>query len=398
MDMNSSESLTALGRALLYGAAAVILLAGAKFASAILVPLLLAVFIGVITTPMFLFLRRYLPGWLTLLVMVSAIVVFGFGFAQIVEQTISAFSSRSEEYTAAIADYHGRLVEMLVQWGFDDAPEELAFSPSSIVGMVTGSLGIVAGLLSQGFLVTLVVVFIWFEAGILGGKVAVALPPDSVRRLTSTVDEVRNYITIKTYMSLLTGFLVTVLLLLIGVDYAIPLGILAFALNYVPTIGSLVAGVPGVALALLDHGLGSSVMVTIGYVVINVGVSNGLEPRVMGQRLGLSPLVVILSMFFWGWALGPIGMLLSVPLTMIIRIALDGDETTKPLAILLGGGIPNDSQTKLNMEVAPEPVAEPCADHPVDSIDGVTLGDASGPSTSTSTSTSTITAATAERS
>ena len=153
----------------------------------------------------------------------------------------------------------------------------------------------------------LVVIFIWFEAGILGGKVALALPHASVQRLAGTVDEIRNYITIKTWMSVLTGVLVTILLSLCGVDYAIPLGILAIVLNYVPTIGSLVAGVPGVALALLDHGLGTSIGVAIGYVVINVGISNGLEPRIMGQRLGLSPLVVILSMFFLGLGFGSSG-------------------------------------------------------------------------------------------
>jgi predicted PurR-regulated permease PerM len=355
--MESSKPMTALGSALLYGAAAVIVLAGAKFAAAILVPLLLAAFIGVITTPLFLYLRRYLPGWLSLLVMICALVLLGFGIGSLVEQTIAAFTARSDQYAQALATYHGQLIEYLVQWGFDKAPEELAFAPSSVVGMVTGSLSLVAGLLSQGFLVTLVVVFIWFEAGILGGKVAAALPAESVARLTTTVEEVRNYITIKTWMSLLTGVLVTILLSVMGVDYAIPLGLLAVVLNYVPTIGSLVAGVPGVALALLDHGLGTSVVVTIGYVVVNVGVSNGLEPRVMGQRLGLSPLVIILSMFFWGWALGPIGMLLSVPLTMIIRIALDGDPTTKPLAILLGGARSQPPMPLAEDDVEPVTVA-----------------------------------------
>ena len=114
--MVSNESVTALSRALLYGAAAVIVLAGAKYASAILVPLLLAVFIGVITTPLFLYLRRYLPGWLSLVVMICGLVVVGVGFAQVVEGTINAVGQRSEAYSQRISEYHGQLIAQLAEW------------------------------------------------------------------------------------------------------------------------------------------------------------------------------------------------------------------------------------------------------------------------------------------
>ena len=129
-------------------------------------------------------------------------------------------------------------------------------------------------------------------------------------------------------------------LLILGVDFPILLGVLAFALNYIPEIGSIVAAVPGILLAFVEFGLGTSVLVAAGYVVINIGVSNGIEPRYLGDGLGLSPLVVILSVLLWGWVLGPMGMLLSVPLTMSVKIALESDEAPHWLALLMSGPPP----------------------------------------------------------
>jgi predicted PurR-regulated permease PerM len=147
----------------------------------------------------------------------------------------------------------------------------------------------------------------------------------------------RRYMFLKTVMSLLTGALVALWLLLLEVDFPILLGVLAFALNYIPAIGSIVAALPGILLAFIEFGFGTSTLVAAGYVVINVGVSNGIEPRYLGNGLGLSPLVVILSVLLWGWVLGPMGMLLSVPLTMSVKIALASDEGTQWLAILMSG-------------------------------------------------------------
>ena len=154
---------------------------------------------------------------------------------------------------------------------------------------------------------------------------------------STIVADLRRYMFLKTVMSLLTGALVALWLLLVGVDFPILLGVLAFALNYIPVIGSMVAALPGILLAFIEFGLGTGVLTAVAYVVINVGVSNGIEPRYFGNGLGLSPLVVIVSVLFWGWVLGPMGMLLSVPLTMSLKIALESDEGTRWLAVLMGG-------------------------------------------------------------
>ena len=194
-------------------------------------------------------------------------------------------------------------------------------------------------LLSQSFIILIVVIFILFEAMVLPGKVR-ALPgisEDQWQRMREIVDNIRRYMLLKTLVSLLTGLIVAVMLGVLGIPFALPLGLLAFALNFVPNIGSFIAAVPAVLLALVDDGLAMSVGVAIGYVVINVGIGNGLEPRIMGQGLGLSPLIILVSLIFWGWVLGPVGMLLSVPLTMTAKIVLEADESTRWIALLMSG-------------------------------------------------------------
>jgi predicted PurR-regulated permease PerM len=194
-------------------------------------------------------------------------------------------------------------------------------------------------LLTTTFVVVLVAIFILLEGTALPDKVrrVPGVSSEAWTHLSRIVADLRRYMFLKTVMSLLTGALVTLWLLLLEVDFAILFGALAFALNYIPVIGSIVAALPGVLLAFIEYGLGTSALTALGYVVINVGVSNGLEPRYLGQGLGLSPLVVIVSVLFWGWVLGPMGMLLSVPLTMSLKIALESDEGTRWLAVLLGG-------------------------------------------------------------
>ena len=124
------------------------------------------------------------------------------------------------------------------------------------------------------------------------------------------------------------------------------MGLLAFMLNYVPNIGSVIAAVPGVLLAFIEFGPGHATITAIGYIAINVGVGNVLEPRVMGRGLGLSPLVILVSLIFWGWILGPIGMLLSVPLTMTTKIAMESGDETKWIALLMGSGSPTPIAAK----------------------------------------------------
>ena len=163
-----------------------------------------------------------------------------------------------------------------------------------------------------------------------------------MRFLTSA----NRYLVVKTWISLLTGGLVTLLLLVVGVDYPLLWGVIAFLFNFIPNIGSIIAAIPALLLALVQLGTGSALVVAGGYVVINVVVGNAVEPRFMGREVGLSPLVVFLSLVCWGWILGPVGMLLSVPLTMVVKLALESNPQWQWLATLLGSSHPSEQRVQ----------------------------------------------------
>jgi predicted PurR-regulated permease PerM len=214
------------------------------------------------------------------------------------------------------------------------------------MGFVGGLVGGLSDLIGNSFLIVLTVVFILFEASVFPAKLAaIARSDDEVSPEESSriIDSVRHYVAIKTMVSALTGVLITIALLILGVNYAVLWGILAFLLNYVPNIGSIIAAVPAVVLALVDQGLGTALWTAAVFLVVNTVVGNVIEPKVMGRGLGLSTLVVVLSLVFWGWVLGPVGMILSVPLTMTAKIVMESRTDTRWLAVLLGARAPEQS-------------------------------------------------------
>ncbi len=150
-----------------------------------------------------------------------------------------------------------------------------------------------------------------------------------------------KYFSIKTAVSGLTGVLVGIVLAIAGVDYPVLWGFLAFLLNFVPSIGSILAAIPPVLLAIVqpELGAGTAVVVAVFLLAINLVVGTVLEPRFMGRGLDLSSLVVFLSLLFWGWVLGPVGMLLSVPLTATVKIILEAFAEGRPIARLLGSHV-----------------------------------------------------------
>ena len=152
-----------------------------------------------------------------------------------------------------------------------------------------------------------------------------------------------------------TGVIIGVALWLIGVDYPVLWGVLAFMLNFVPNIGSIIAAVPAVLLTIVQLGIGPAFLVAVVYVAVNILIGSILEPRFMGKGLGLSTLVVFVSLIFWGWVLGPVGMLLSVPLTMIFKIALESSPETRWIAVLLGSSPPALPETPAPEPPAPSP-------------------------------------------
>jgi predicted PurR-regulated permease PerM len=181
-------------------------------------------------------------------------------------------------------------------------------------------------------------IFILLEASTGETKVRAAFgrSPESFRRPREFLVNLGRYLGIKTLVSIATGLLAGLLTWSIGLDFPLLWAMLAFLLNYVPTIGSIIAAVPAVLLALVQLGPAEALATAMGFAGINVIFGNFLEPKLMGYGVGISPLVIFVGLIFWGFVFGPVGMLLSVPLTMALKLALESDERTRWIAILLG--------------------------------------------------------------
>ena len=176
-----------------------------------------------------------------------------------------------------------------------------------------------------------------FEASSLSHKLHLALddPQARLKQIDQFLASVNNYLAIKTLVSIATGVIVSIMLWAFGLDFFLLWGVLAFLLNYIPNIGSIIAAVPAMSLAVLQLGPAAAGFIGLGYLTINTVMGNVVEPRYLGRGLGLSTLVVFISLIFWGWLLGTVGMLLSVPLTMVIKIALENSAEGHWFAVLL---------------------------------------------------------------
>ena len=199
-------------------------------------------------------------------------------------------------------------------------------------------LSALSSILTNALLILLTVVFILLEAADFLNKLRAVLK--NPERTLSTIEKfsqsAKRYLVIKTLISAATGLVIWHWLLILGVDYPLLWGMLSFLLNYVPNIGPLIAALPVALLALVQLGMGSALLTVLGFVVLHIVVGNLIEPKLMGKGLSLSTLVVFLSLVFWGWVLGPIGMILSVPMTSLVKIGLESYEDTRGLAIMLG--------------------------------------------------------------
>ncbi len=332
---------TAFSRLLVGAACFVIIVAGIKAAASLLIPFLLAVFLAIILTPLYFSMMKFgLPSWLSLMV-----IILGFGVISTLGivvggRALVGFAADLPEYQRGLQQRTMEFAGWLSERGVE-APEQIvkdAINPQGIIGILSGTVSTLTDLAGQAFIIFIIVVFIILEAALLPDRIRQI--PDinrgTMERLQVVTDKLRSYLAIKTLMSLLTGGLVLALLLTTGIRNALIIALFAFLLNYIPNVGSVLASVPAIVLAVVDFGLVRAGIVAVGYLVINIGVSNGIEPRFMGRGLGLSPLIIVLNMVFWAWVLGPVGMLLAVPLAIVVKIALEGFSETRGAAILMG--------------------------------------------------------------
>ncbi|MFC1666045.1 AI-2E family transporter [Pseudomonadota bacterium] len=330
MDMKQT---TNLGQAnyMVTAAALIIVIAGLRLSVDIVVPFLLAIFLTIICSPPLIWLKsKGLSTGLAMLLIISGILLLGLIMVSLIGSSLDEFSSKASEYSARIKSLTLSTLTFLENKGVDLPEKKLVqyIDPAEAFG--------------NAFLIFFTVVFMLYEAADFPNKLNVALknPEASIPRFKMIMQNVNQYLVIKTLTSLATGVLIALWLSILGVDFPILWGVLAFFLNFIPNIGSILAAIPAVLIALVQLGLDFALWATLGFLVVNTLIGTVIEPRFLGKGLGLSTLVVFVSLVFWGWVFGPIGMFLSVLLTMTLKIAVENNPKTQWISVLMGPPLP----------------------------------------------------------
>jgi predicted PurR-regulated permease PerM len=323
-------------RTILILAAIIVIGAGIKLSAPLLVPVLVATFIAIVTAPIVMWLcDRGIPTLLAVLAGLTLDVAAGAALGFPLAGAVATFTERAPVYAVLLT---GRMEETEAWLAGHGIYLESIFDlsePTWMLNLATVTAQYAASFVSQMVLVLLIVAFMLFESTGLREKLARIATPSQIQELSAAAHEVNAYLVAKTVLSLITGVAVFVWCWWRGVDVPLLWGLLAYLLNYIPTVGQIIAAVPAIALAFVQLGPGDALIVAAGFGAINLAIG-AVEPRIMGDALGLSALVVLVSMVVWGWLLGPVGALVSAPLTMVIKHGLAHSEQLRWMAELLG--------------------------------------------------------------
>ena len=328
-------------RILVAVAALAIITWGIHQAQSVLEWILIAVFLAAIGAPPVLWLeRKRIPYTAAVLLVVAGMSAVFAVIGVLVGTSLNSFYADIPEYQERLQKHVSSLQMFLATKGIRFA-DSIQFDPvrPETERRLTASL--LAGLGSTLFEVTLVlltVTFILLEASSFPAKLRAVLgdPKRDFHSFMTFVYDINRYMGIKTVISMTAGVLIWIWLSFLGVDFPILWGFLAFLLHYVPNIGALISSVPAVSLALIQLGIGPAALAAAGFAAVNFILGNIVEPMLMGRRLGLSTLVVFLSLIFWGGLLGLIGVVLCIPLTMTLKFVCENNKSTQWIAVLLG--------------------------------------------------------------
>ncbi|MCU4163815.1 AI-2E family transporter [Carboxylicivirga caseinilyticus] len=334
-------------------AAVFIIIAGIMAAKSVVLPFILAVFISVICMqPISWLEKRKVPFGLAIFIVLLAVALIMTLLGGIIGRSLNNFMKDVPKYEENLRDIFTAFIDSLNAIGADIDSTQLIdlIDPGKLISFTTGAVGEIGRIMSDSFIIMLITIFILIEAKSFINKATVVQRHygTSLNHLNEIGNSIRHYLSIKTIISILTGLFIWFWLWLFGVDYAILWGVIAFLLNYIPSIGSIIAAVPTILLALVQLGIGGMIWTGVGYLLVNTLMGNVVEPRVMGKGLGLSTLVVFMSLIIWGFVFGPVGMFLSVPLTITLKIFLEQSENTRWLSILIGSG--QDSKRLLQQD------------------------------------------------
>ena len=312
-----------------------LILFGIRGSASVINPILLATVITITVLPIPSRLtKRGMPGWLALVLSIL-LVVFILGLVMVtVFFSVTKLSTELPTYMASAS-----------QQAAEDLSTTEGTETSTQVELVSTSIGPIAqSMLSSlldvlvAFGLSLVIFFFMISAALsLPTPSRMGLDPTNptIGRVASLTEDVRKYMTVLTGINFLVGLGDTVFLLIMGVDYALLWGLLAWFMGYIPSVGFIIALIPPVLMAYAMYGLNTAVIVLIGYILINGGVQNFIQPKIMGKSLSISPVVVFVGLFIWGYLLGGIGAILAVPMTLLVLIIMENFEGTRPIAILM---------------------------------------------------------------
>jgi len=338
------------GSPLLKLAALVIIFAGVIHAKAIVAPVLLALFISIICIqPISWLEKKRIPKSIAILIVILGLILIFLGFTSLIGGTLSFFLSNVSKYETTITAISNSTIQFLNENGFNIPEDQITklIEPAKIQELTSHGVKVLAHILGNAFLIALIILFILMEFGsfLVKAKAITNGSYQSILYFSTILKNIRHYLAIKTLICLATGIGVYISLIIIGVDYPLLWALLAGLMNYIPNIGSVIATIPTFFFALVQLGLGAAFWTFGSFLIIHNVLGNFIEPKLMGKGLDLSALVVILSLIFWGFILGPVGMFLATPFTLTVKIIMEQNEKTRWLAILLG--TPAEAKTYL---------------------------------------------------
>jgi len=328
-------------RFLIIAAAFVIIIWGINQAQSVVALFLVSVFLALIGTPPVLWMeRKHIPSFVAVMIVMASMIVLLLMIGGIVGVSLNSLSNSLPYYQARIQEQVLAMKPLLASKHIVVTDKVLLeyFNPGPMLGLAVGLLAGMGSAVSVIVLILLMVTFILLEASSFPIKLRAILgnPHQVFPQFTKFVHDIKRYIVIQTILNLVGAVIIGLWLFFLGVDYPVLWAFLAFLLHFVPNLGSIVAAIPAVLLALIQLGVGPAILVAAGYLVIGFILGNIIGPRVMGRKLGLSTLVVFLSLIFWGSLLGPIGVVLCIPLTMTLKFAFENSQSTRWIATLLG--------------------------------------------------------------
>jgi AI-2 transport protein TqsA len=319
----------------------VIITAGVIYAKEIIAPFLIALFISIITAQPILWLeKRKVPRVVAVILALIGVLAIFFGIGYLLGNALTSFIKNAPVYEASLKVITDSFINFLNNNGFDVSRDVFPdiFDPTKIFRFTIQAANGLVKIVGSAFLVFLTILFMLLELSSIAAKVKAVFtaPKESYHYITKIIDSIRRYLAIKTLLCIVTAIILYIVLSIIGLRYAIIWAMIAGLLSYIPHLGSIIAAIPVLLFSLIQLGPQGALWTLISFLVVTNILNNFVEPKIMGRGLSLSTLVVFLSLLFWGFVLGTVGLFLSVPLTTTLKIILEQNERTRWIAILLG--------------------------------------------------------------